>query len=407
MANDRDKLGGVSVRAIGRDARAHRIAWLTARAAALGDSATAAMGRLGAIAKRLGLIANPGSRMGDNLHPRQERIGDKPHREKLPFKSASTSRRRARLDVTPPTSGISKLLSRLLLAAGRVSSRQFAGQHAAKLLPRLNYHPRSLHGPWSDRPASALLTPPRLRELWTAIATAVNVATGAGAGHTTASGRVIAIQSTRNAKRRRVDGSEPGRRDHTNRNVISMLADRRANGVARFRRAQLDNAASSDTRAMSHLARARERGRGWSPFLGSLASSSKLSRITRSRTPNGDKSASANRGARSASEGIRRSIAKIIHIVGPDLAKLRITLPISPIPPGTAVTPVLPQSKERTPAAARPRAIVVNYSPTLVVQGNSDVQEIEQRLLDAIGRHGHELADIIDREYAKRTRTEL
>ncbi len=68
---------------------------------------------------------------------------------------------------------------------------------------------------------------------------------------------------------------------------------------------------------------------------------------------------------------------------------------------------MLRQSANRSPAAAGPRAIVVNYSPTVVVQGGSDVQEIEQRLLDAIGRHGHELADIIDREYAKRARTEL
>ena len=53
------------------------------------------------------------------------------------------------------------------------------------------------------------------------------------------------------------------------------------------------------------------------------------------------------------------------------------------------------------------REIIVNYSPTLVVQGGSNAQDVEARLLEAIGRSGYELAKILDREYARRARVEL
>jgi len=51
--------------------------------------------------------------------------------------------------------------------------------------------------------------------------------------------------------------------------------------------------------------------------------------------------------------------------------------------------------------------IVVNYSPTLVVHGTSNTSEVEDRLIDAIGRNSYALAKILDREYAKRARTQL
>jgi hypothetical protein len=51
--------------------------------------------------------------------------------------------------------------------------------------------------------------------------------------------------------------------------------------------------------------------------------------------------------------------------------------------------------------------IVVNYSPTLVVHGASNSSELEDRLIDAIGRNSYALAKILDREYAKRARTQL
>ena len=51
--------------------------------------------------------------------------------------------------------------------------------------------------------------------------------------------------------------------------------------------------------------------------------------------------------------------------------------------------------------------IVVNYSPTLVVQGTANISEVEDRLIDAIGRNSYALAKILDREYAKRARTQL
>ena len=51
--------------------------------------------------------------------------------------------------------------------------------------------------------------------------------------------------------------------------------------------------------------------------------------------------------------------------------------------------------------------IVVNYSPTLVVHGTSNVFEVEDRLIDAIGRNSYALAKILDREYARRARVEL
>jgi hypothetical protein len=63
------------------------------------------------------------------------------------------------------------------------------------------------------------------------------------------------------------------------------------------------------------------------------------------------------------------------------------------------------RSNRGTPPSAR--EIIVNYSPTLVVQGGSDVQDVEARLLEAIGRSGYELAKILDREYARRARVEL
>jgi hypothetical protein len=53
------------------------------------------------------------------------------------------------------------------------------------------------------------------------------------------------------------------------------------------------------------------------------------------------------------------------------------------------------------------RKIIVNYSPTLVVQGGSNVPDVEARLLEAISRSGYELAKILDREYARRARVEL
>jgi hypothetical protein len=63
-------------------------------------------------------------------------------------------------------------------------------------------------------------------------------------------------------------------------------------------------------------------------------------------------------------------------------------------------------TNERTAAYPRGRAIVVNYSPTLIVNAGSETR-LEDRLLEVIGQHGYELANILEREYAKRVRTEL
>jgi hypothetical protein len=81
--------------------------------------------------------------------------------------------------------------------------------------------------------------------------------------------------------------------------------------------------------------------------------------------------------------------------------------------PAASDTGLLPRVDNSLPRSNRgtkyPRAreIVVNYSPTLVVQGGPNVPEVEGRLLEAIGRSGYELAKILDREYARRARVEL
>jgi hypothetical protein len=110
----------------------------------------------------------------------------------------------------------------------------------------------------------------------------------------------------------------------------------------------------------------------------------------------------------SALESIRRAIALRQHdfqrySIKETSAGIYSALSVDTAPPGVNSSPRL--SNRKTPSAAR--EIIVNYSPTLVVQGGSNVQDIEARLLEAIGHSGYELAKILDREYARRARVEL
>jgi hypothetical protein len=107
-------------------------------------------------------------------------------------------------------------------------------------------------------------------------------------------------------------------------------------------------------------------------------------------------------------ESIRRAIALRQH----DFQNYSIKETSAGIHSALSVDGALPRvnssprlSNQGTPSAAR--EIIVNYSPTLVVQGGSNVQDIEARLLEAIGHSGYELAKILDREYARRARVEL
>jgi hypothetical protein len=51
--------------------------------------------------------------------------------------------------------------------------------------------------------------------------------------------------------------------------------------------------------------------------------------------------------------------------------------------------------------------IVVNYSPNVTVNGAASADNIDHLLIDAMRRHGHELAQILRREAAVRRRTEF
>jgi len=64
-------------------------------------------------------------------------------------------------------------------------------------------------------------------------------------------------------------------------------------------------------------------------------------------------------------------------------------------------------AKTRSPRNTPGPSILVTYAPTLILQGRSNPSEIERQLLDVMGRHGYELANILEREYAKRGRTSL
>jgi hypothetical protein len=107
-------------------------------------------------------------------------------------------------------------------------------------------------------------------------------------------------------------------------------------------------------------------------------------------------------------ESIRRAMALRQHdfqrfSVKETSAGIHSALSVDAAPPKVNSSPRL--SNRGTLSAAR--EIIVNYSPTLVVQGGSNVQDIEARLLEAIGHSGYELAKILDREYARRARVEL
>jgi hypothetical protein len=73
----------------------------------------------------------------------------------------------------------------------------------------------------------------------------------------------------------------------------------------------------------------------------------------------------------------------------------------------TATANPMSAAKTRSPRNTPAPSILVTYSPTLILQGSSNPPEIERHLLDVLGRHGYELANILEREYAKRGRTAL
>ncbi len=77
--------------------------------------------------------------------------------------------------------------------------------------------------------------------------------------------------------------------------------------------------------------------------------------------------------------------------------------------PAAYTTTASPMSaaRSRSPRNTPAPSILVTYSPTLILQGSSNPSEIERQLMDVIGRHGYELANILEREYARRGRTAL
>jgi hypothetical protein len=308
------------------------------------------------------------------------------------------------------------LLSHLLPAVSRPRSRQLAGKHMSHSFAGPNSDDRkaSLRTLRPDRLTFAPPTVPHPHDPWSAIATALRVATGSTSRRPATSRRVIAMQSGPGASRRRAHGSESQRHDHANRSLFPALPNKSASALASFGPARRGTAARWGARRTSHLGRDRRWSRGWSQFLGSLAAFGKLSKAAGSIAAERDRRASTHghKHPRSAFEMMPRSIARISHSLLRDLTNRTnpgTTRRLLPIAPSAASTTRLPwqSAKERIPANTRAEAIVVNYSPTLVVHGSLDVPELERRLLDAIGRHGHELANIIDREHAKRSRTEL
>jgi hypothetical protein len=49
-------------------------------------------------------------------------------------------------------------------------------------------------------------------------------------------------------------------------------------------------------------------------------------------------------------------------------------------------------------------SILVNFAPTVVLQSGADLGELERRVIQAIGRHSHELVRIISRELQSKRR---
>jgi hypothetical protein len=69
-----------------------------------------------------------------------------------------------------------------------------------------------------------------------------------------------------------------------------------------------------------------------------------------------------------------------------------------------AIAPTEPDRTLRI-APANQRGVVVNYSPTVVINGAGESPELDRRVVEVISRHGHELAQIIERQLALRQRS--
>jgi len=69
-----------------------------------------------------------------------------------------------------------------------------------------------------------------------------------------------------------------------------------------------------------------------------------------------------------------------------------------------AVAPML-SSSAPTPSSSGLRGIVVNYSPTVVINAGSERTDLNRIVMETLERHGHELAAILHREFTKRERS--
>lgn len=75
--------------------------------------------------------------------------------------------------------------------------------------------------------------------------------------------------------------------------------------------------------------------------------------------------------------------------------------------PSMAVSPLLTATAAGSPTGTSQVSppMVINFSPTVVVHGGTDAGDLERRVVQAIGRHSHELIRILTRELQQRSRT--
>ncbi len=120
--------------------------------------------------------------------------------------------------------------------------------------------------------------------------------------------------------------------------------------------------------------------------------------------------------------GIARQLSTALHLkpirsmtgasrtLGP-LSAGGIALGLRGQPPASALTEIPGPGSSATKSAQFRKgaingsgSILVNFSPTVVLQGGVESGELERRVVEAIGRHSHELIRIVSRELQSQRR---
>jgi len=389
-------------RLVSRHAAIARVARLTARAAALGNGISPAIRRLRAIVAIFRPVAAFGSAASARLKSEPDdittsRFIDRPRA----LEANDDQRTRQYYGVRSRGAAIFNLLSNLVSPAARILQMQSAA--AAYANPRKSYG--------RPTPAGWLASASSNKPGTSGLSSSTGVGPGGYALQDKRGTGSADADSTRDGSARSAATSRRARSPY--RNFISALNRNGGGGVGILRLASRRNSGVGDgpgtrlSRRISPFDRPLERN--GSAALTRLAA---FGRALGSPSPAADGNGrrywrnnsdprSSGRNIEAGEQRLRGQVLKLVSAGKPralSSAAVQETLPIVAQAPFSA--------NERPAAHPRGRAIVVNYSPTLIVNAGSDTR-IEDRLLEIIGQHGYELANILEREYGKRVRTEL